>query len=72
MAQTLRFAGKLDVFRRLKNLTIVELSEKVGVPAKTMERLLSGENAPSAANLKRIERGLEINFDPEDFEVAGQ
>lgn len=68
--RTLKFAGKLDVYRRLKALTIVELAEKVRVPAATMERFLTGHNAPSAATLKRIERGLGIDFDPEDFEEA--
>lgn len=65
---SLKFAGKLDVYRRLKDLTIVELAEKVGVPAKTMERLLTGKNAPCAATAFRIARALDIVFDAEDFE----
>ena len=64
----LKFAGKLDTYRRLHSLTIAQLSAKVGVNADTMERLLTGENAPNAANLKRIEKGLGIQFEPEDFE----
>jgi transcriptional regulator with XRE-family HTH domain len=64
----LKFAAKLDTYRRLKGLTISALSAKAGVDADTMERLLAGRNAPNAANLKRIERSLDINFDPEDFE----
>lgn len=66
--RTLKFAGKLDVYRRMKGLTIAELSAKVGVNPDTMERLLTGKNAPSAANLKRIEIGLAIQFEPSDFE----
>lgn len=66
--KTLKFASRLNDYRRLKGITIAELAEKVGVSANTLERLLTGHNAPSAATLKRIERGLEINFEPEDFE----
>lgn len=66
--KTLKFAGKLEVYRRLKTLTIADLALKCEVPAATMERLLTGHNAPTAANLKRIERALKIDFDPEDFE----
>lgn len=68
MSRPFKFAGKLDIFRRMKGLTIAQLSAKVGVNPDTMERLLTGNNAPSASNLKRIELALDINFDPEDFE----
>jgi transcriptional regulator with XRE-family HTH domain len=64
----LKFSGKLETYRQLKGLTIARFAEKVGIPADTMERLLAGSNAPNAANLKRIELALEINFRPEDFE----
>jgi transcriptional regulator with XRE-family HTH domain len=66
--KALKFAGKLEVYRRMKGLTIAELSAKVKVHPDTIERLLSGKNAPSAANLKRIELGLDIQFEPDDFE----
>ena len=66
--RALKFAGKLDVYRRMKGLTIAGLSAKVGVHPDTMERLLAGKNAPSAGNLKRIEIGLGIQFEPSDFE----
>lgn len=69
--KTLKFAGKLDIYRRLHGLTIAELSAHVKVNADTMERLLTGKNAPSAANLKRIEIALGIQFTPEDFEENG-
>jgi transcriptional regulator with XRE-family HTH domain len=68
MSRPFKFAEKLDGYRRLKSLTIAALSAKVGVNADTMERLLTGQNAPSASNLKRIELGLDIQFTPEDFE----
>jgi transcriptional regulator with XRE-family HTH domain len=64
----LKFAVKLDCYRRLKGLTITGMAALVKVDADTMERLLAGKNAPNASNLKRIERALEINFEPEDFE----
>lgn len=66
--KALKFAGKLETFRRLKGLTVAALAANVGVDADTMERLLSGKNAPNALNLKKIERGLGIEFEPEDFE----
>jgi len=69
--RSLRFGGKLDTYRRLKGLTIAELSERVGIPGATMERLLTGRNAPCAATLLRIMRTLEIHFEPEDFEQEG-
>lgn len=68
MSRTLKFAEKLDSFRRMKNLTIANLSAIVGVDADTMERLLAGRNAPNAVNLVKIMRGLDIVFEPEDFE----
>lgn len=68
VSRPFKFAEKLDSFRRMKGLTIAALSAKVGVSPDTMERLLTGQNAPSASNLKRIELGLEIQFCPEDFE----
>lgn len=69
--KTLKFACKLDVFRRLKGLTIVAMARKCDVDEDTMERLLSGRNAPNASNLLKIMRGLEITFEPTDFEEEG-
>lgn len=68
VSRPLKFAEKLDHFRRLKSLTIARLSAITGVDSDTLERLLAGSNAPNAVNLKKIERALDINFDPEDFE----
>ena len=68
MKKPLKFAGKLNAYRQMKGLTIARLSAIVGVDADTMERLLAGQNAPNAANLTRITRGLDIMFEPDDFE----
>jgi transcriptional regulator with XRE-family HTH domain len=71
MSKSLKFAGKLDSYRRMKDLTIAQLSAKVKVDPDTMERLLAGRNAPNAINLLKIMRALEIVFEPEDFEEYG-
>jgi transcriptional regulator with XRE-family HTH domain len=68
VSRPFKFADKLNQYRGLKRLTIAALAAKVQVNPDTLERLLSGQNAPSAANLKRIENALDISFDPEDFE----
>lgn len=69
--KTLRFGGKLDLLRRAQGLTLGELSDKSGVPEKTMERICSGANAPSAAHFVRIVKALRIDMDaiePSDLE----
>ncbi len=68
MSRPLKFAEKLDSFRRMKGLTIAAMSAKVGVDPDTMERLLAGKNAPNAINLIKIMNGLEVVFEAEDFE----
>jgi transcriptional regulator with XRE-family HTH domain len=68
MPRPFKFAEKLNALRGMKRLTIAQMAAKVQVNPDTLERLLSGQNAPSAANLKRIENALEISFDPEDLE----
>jgi transcriptional regulator with XRE-family HTH domain len=70
MSRTLKFAEKLNSFRLMKNLTVAQMSAIVRVDPDTMERLLAGRNAPNAVNLVKIMRGLEIVFEPEDFEEA--
>lgn len=68
--RTLGFGGKLEIIRRKEGLTIGQLSDRVGVPEKTLERILCGANSPSAAHLIRILKRLEISLDmvePEDF-----
>ena len=68
---TLKFAGKLDLFRRMKGWTIREMAEKVQVSADRMEYLLAGKHEPKAADIIRIMKYLGIVFDPEDFEGEG-
>jgi len=68
MTAALNFATKLDIYRRMKRLTIAGLAEKVGVTADRMEKLLSGDHEPRGGDVVRIERRLEIYFEPEDFE----
>lgn len=68
VSRPLKFAEKLDSFRRMKGLTIAQLSATTGVDADTMERLLAGTNAPNAKNLIKIMNGLEIVFEAEDFD----
>lgn len=70
MSGPLKFAVKLDLYRRMKKLTISKLAEKVGVSADRMENILAGEHEPRGGDVVRIERGLDISFDPEDFEAT--
>jgi transcriptional regulator with XRE-family HTH domain len=72
--RTLKFGGKLYLFRRERGATIAEASAKCGVPARTWERIEAGENAPSAAHLLRIMKKWKIALDavePEDLEEDG-
>ena len=70
----LKFGGKLEVCRRKEGVTIGALARMSGVPERTVERLLAGQNEPTAAHFVRLARALDINmdlFDPEDFETEG-
>lgn len=44
------------------------MAEKIGVTVDRMENLLSGKHEPKAADTVRMERGLEIQFEADDFE----
>jgi|GEM_PF-6620802 transcriptional regulator with XRE-family HTH domain len=68
---TLKFAGKLDLFRRMKGWTIREMAEKVHISVDRMEYLLAGKHQPLAADIVRIMKYLGIRFEPEDFEGEG-
>lgn len=70
MTRPLNFAVKLDIYRRMKNLTISRLAEKVGVNPDRMEKILAGDHEPRGGDIVRIERSLDIVFDPEDFEPS--
>lgn len=69
---TLKYAGFLNEFRRKKGWSIHHMAEKIGVTDERMENLLAGKHEPKAADTVRMERGLEIMFDPEDFETEWQ
>lgn len=64
----IRFSSKLDIYRRLKSLTISELAEKVGCDAKHMEYLLTGEHQPKPKEVFEIMERLDIKFTAKDFE----
>ena len=68
---TLKFAGKLDLFRRMKGWTIREMAEKVHISVDRMEYLLTGKHQPLAADILRIMKYLDITFEPEDLEEEG-
>ena len=68
---TLKYSGKLDLFRRMKGWTIRQMSEKIGVTPDRMEYLLAGKHEPKAADIIRTMKRLEITFEPEDFETEG-
>lgn len=71
----LKFSAKLDLLRRMKGWTVRQMAEKVwgeGTPnMDRMEYLLAGKHEPKAGDVIRIERRLDIRFDPEDFEGEG-
>lgn len=70
----LTFGAKLDLIRRALGLTRAEFAVKCGIKERTMDRLLAGENAPSARNLFLIvtRAGISLDaFGPEDFTEEG-
>ncbi len=69
--KNLKFGEKANFIRRAQGLTLSKLSSLAGVPEKTIERICSGHNAPSAAHFVRIIKALEIDIDvidPSDLE----
>lgn len=70
--KNLKFGEKLNFLRRAGGLTLSALSSKSGVPEKTVERICSGHNAPSAAHFVRLVKALDIDMDviePSDLEA---
>ena len=67
-SMTLKFSARLNNFRRLKGWTICAMAEKIGMSADHLEYLLTGKHVPLALDIVKIERRLEIQFEPEDFE----
>ena len=68
LMRLLKFRDKLDIYRRLKGLKVRDLAELTGIERDRMEDIYEGTHAPRAADVLRIMRGLQINFQPEDFE----
>ncbi len=71
MCKTLKYSGFLRELRRKKGWSIAQMAEKIGVSHDRMEYLLDGHHEPKAADAVRMERALEIQFDPDDFESEG-
>lgn len=60
---------KIAEYRNKKNLTIKELSEKIGVTSSLLSQIERGLSNPSINTLKMISKGLEVpiyNFFKED------
>lgn len=68
---TLKFAAKLDLYRRMKKWTIKHMAEICHISADRMEYLLTGRHQPLAADILRIMKYLDITFEPEDLEEEG-
>lgn len=66
--RVLKFRNKLDLYRRMKGLTIKAISIRCGIDCERMEDILEGTHSPRAADVLRIMAALEIVFQPEDFE----
>lgn len=67
----LKYAAKLDMFRRMKGWKISQMAEKIRVTGDRMEALLSGQHEPKAGDIIKAERYLDIQFEPEDFNTEG-
>ena len=65
----LLFGVKLQVFRGLKQWSQQDASRKVGMTLKAYQHIEEGQHEPVGGTVKQIERGLGINFEPEDFRV---
>lgn len=65
---SLRFSGKLDIYRRMKGLTISALAKKLSFDPGHLEYLLEGKHQPRAWEAFRIMETLKIEFSSKDFE----
>ncbi len=61
--------GKIRQLRRLKGLSLKELSEKVGCSSAFLSQVETGKAEPSISMLKRIADALEVNI--VDFFMSG-
>ena len=67
----LRFALKLRLFRRMKGLSMGQISEKIGVSGDRYEDLESGQHEPRAGDIVAIMNALDLRFDATDFRERG-
>lgn len=67
----LRFSDKLDIYRRLKGLTISEMAHQIKSDPKHLEYLLTGKHQPKPSEALRMMDIFQIKFEPEDFEEEG-
>lgn len=69
--RVLKFRDKLAIYRELRSLKIGEMAKLCGLKPERMEDILEGTHAPHPADVLRIMRGLDIKFEPGDFEQEG-
>lgn len=64
----LNFGLRLREFRRLKKWSMAQMAAKIGVSVDRYEDLEEAMHEPRAGDIVKVERRLEVFFDPEDFE----
>lgn len=69
--QSLRFALVVKFFLERKGLTFADGAKRSGLTHERFKDILSGQHSPNAADALRISYGLEIRFEPTDFEERG-
>ena len=68
----LNFGRRLADYRRFQKWSMAKMALKIGVSVDRYEDLEMAMHEPRAGDIIRIERELEIFFDPEDFEPEPQ
>lgn len=68
----LNFGEKLKLFRRMRKMSMAEAARKTGVTPERYEDIEEAMHEPRAGDILRIMRGLDIFFDPEDFDQEGR
>jgi hypothetical protein len=69
--KVLRYRNFLSVYRRRKSLKYRDIAKLTGLSLERVEDIMEGTHVPGPADVLRIQRGLEIQFEPEDFEEYG-
>ncbi len=69
--KVLKFRKRLEALRWTKRLKVRELAQMAGIDRDRFEDIYEGTHAPAAADVIRMQRGLDIQFDPEEFEEYG-